>query len=438
MARTSGKAASSNGLIPSLPRPVWKLVGLHGLASLGAGIVFAFLTIYLHFVRGISLSDAGIAFAALPVGAMGTGPVAGALADRLGPRYVIAGGGLLSAAATAVLPFVTVAWQAIAVALVMGAGMTCLESPVYTLLAASVTKQQRSAVFALDYAIIALGWGAGGFVGGFVVNIGHVATFQSAFFIATGCFLVFAVTVAATAPPAASSLDEPHGDGPPPVAGVGGYRSVLANRCMRRIMSLSVLLMAFAYVQFDVTFPAVAIGSAHVGTKVIGIAFFANMLTVAGGQLFVLRYLQGRRRTRAMVFMCVFPAACWLLVLGAIHVGGGLPAATGLVLSFVVVGFGEMTWSPSVPGMVNDLAPAAVRGRYNAANSFAEAIGRLAGPIMAGFMLEARLADPWLVIIVAMSLAGIPIVFDLERRVPDGANRIGRGDEAAEVLGTKL
>jgi len=182
----------------------------------------------------------------------------------------------------------------------------------------------------------------------------------------------------------------------------------------------------------------VAIGSAHVGTKVIGIAFFANMLTVAGGQLFVLRYLQGRRRTRAMVFMCLFPAACWLLVLGSIHVGGGLPAAIGLVLSFVVVGFGEMTWSPSVPGMVNDLAPAAVRGRYNAANSFAEAIGRLVGPIMAGFMLEARLADPWLIIIVVMSVAGIPIVFDLERRVPDGANRIGRGEEAAEVLGTKL
>ena len=83
---------------------------------------------------GSASSDAGIAFAALPVGAMATGPVAGALADRLGPRYVIAGGGLLAAATAAMLPFVTVAWQAIAVALVMGAGMTCLESPVYTLL----------------------------------------------------------------------------------------------------------------------------------------------------------------------------------------------------------------------------------------------------------------------------------------------------------------
>jgi len=437
MARTSGTASSTDGLIPSLPRPVWKLVGLHGLASLGAGIVFAFLTVYLHFVRGIGLGSAGIAFAALPIGAMATGPVAGALADRLGPRYVIAGGGLLAAAGTAALPFVTVAWQAVGVALVLGAGMTCLESPVYTLLAASVSKQQRSAVFALDYAVIALGWGAGGFVGGFVVNIGRVATFQSAFFIATGCFLVFAAAVAVTAPPPASTLDDLPGATTPKVTG-GGYRSVVANRCMRRIMSLSVLLMAFAYVQFDVTFPAVAIGSAHVGTKVIGIAFFANMLTVAGGQLFVLRYLQGRRRTRAMVFMCLFPAACWLLVLGSIHVGGGLPAAIGLVLSFVVVGFGEMAWSPSVPGMVNDLAPAAVRGRYNAANSFAEAIGRLAGPIMAGFMLEARLSGPWLIIIVVMSLAGIPIVFDLERRVPDGANRIGRGEEAAEVLGTKF
>ena len=315
MARISSTASSSHGLIPSLPRPVWKLVSLHGLASLGAGIVFAFLTVYLHFVRGISLSDAGIAFAALPVGAMATGPVAGALADRLGPRYVIAGGGLLAAAAAAVLPFVTVAWQAVGVALVLGAGMTCLESPVYTLLATSVSKEQRSAVFALDYAVIALGWGAGGFVGGFVVNIGRVATFQSAFFIATGCFLVFAAAMATTTPPPASTLDDPPGATTPEVTGAGGYRSVVANRCMRRIMSLSVLLMAFAYVQFDVTFPAVAIGSAHVGTRVIGIAFFANMLTVAGGQLFVLRYLQGRRRTRAMVFMCLFPAG--VLAFGA-------------------------------------------------------------------------------------------------------------------------
>ena len=137
-----------------------------------------------------------------------------------------------------------------------------------------------------------------------------------------------------------------------------------------------------------------------------------------------------------MVFMCIFPAVSWLLVFFGAHIGGGLPAAAVLVLSFVVVGFGEMTWSPSVPGMVNDLAPASLRGRYNAANSFAEAFGRLVGPVIAGFMLERGLTDPWLIVIAMVLLAGIPVVFDLERRVPDRANRIGAG--ATRVAGTQL
>lgn len=434
MARTSRLMPSTHGLVPTLPRPVWVLIGLHALAGLGVGIVLVFLVVYLHFVRDIGLGWAGIAFAALPLGAMVTGPVAGALADRLGPRYVIAGFAVIAAASTAALSFVTAPWQAVLVAFALGAGMTAFESPFYTLLATSVAREQRSAVFAVDYAAVALGWGAGGFVGGMVVDISRVATFQTAFFIATGSLLAFAVTVVAIGPAAAA--DDPLDDEAAEDTGPGGYRSVFADRCMRRIMSLSVLLMGFAYVQFDVTFPAVAIGDAHVGTRVIGIAFLANMLTVAGGQLFMLRYLQGRRRTRAMVFMCIFPAVSWLLVFFGAHIGGGLPAAAVLVLSFVVVGFGEMTWSPSVPGMVNDLAPASLRGRYNAANSFAEAFGRLVGPVMAGFMLERGLTDPWLIVIAMVLLAGIPVVFDLERRVPDRANRIGAG--ATRVAGTQL
>jgi MFS family permease len=404
---------------------------------LGAGVVFAFLTVYLHFVRGIGLGQAGIAFAALPIGAMVTGPTAGALADSLGPRRVIVGGAVVAAGATVLLAFVSLAWQAVAVALLLGAGMTCLESPLYALLATSVSREQRSAVFALDYAVIALGWGAGGFVGGLLVDISSIGTFQTAFFVAAGCFVAFAVAAAVSSAPSnmLDICDEVVVDSPG--APSRGYRDVLADRCMRRILALSIILMAFAYVQFDITFPVVAIGQAHVGTKVIGIAFLANMLTVAGGQLFVLRYLEGRRRTRAMIGMCLFPAGCWLLVLLATHVGGGLPAAVLLVLSFVVVGCGEMVWSPSVPGMVNDLAPAVIRGRYNAANSFGEAVGRLMGPVLAGFVLEAGLVDPWLLLIVAVCVGSVAIVFDLERLVPDLANRIGRGSSSPPV-GTQL
>jgi MFS family permease len=444
MSRAFAKASSTSGLIPSLPRPVWVLIGLHAVAGLGIGLVLAFLVVYLHFVRGISLGWAGIALAALPLGAMVMGPVAGGLTDRFGPRNVIAACGVIAAASAACLAFVTDEWQAVLVAFAIGVGMTAFESPFYTLLATSVSREQRSAVFAADYAVVAFGWGAGGFVGGMVVHISSVASFQVAFFVATGAFLVFAAAVVASGLSTAGDRvieDEPAedtgpNDEPAEDTGPGGYRSVLADRRMRRIMVLSVLLIAFAYVQFDVTFPAVAIGDAHVGTRVIGICFMANMLTVAGGQLFMLRYLQGRRRTRAMVSMFIFAAAGWSLILIAAHIGNWLPTVAILVLSFIVVGFGEMTWSPSVPGMVNDLAPANLRGRYNAGNSFAEQAGRLIGPVIAGFMLERGLNDLWLVIIVLALLAAVPIVFSLERLVPDRANRIGAG--AARAVGTQL
>jgi MFS family permease len=427
----SQKMSSTHGLVPPLPRPIWALIGLHALAGLAIGIVLAFLVVYLHFVRDIGLEWAGAAFAALPVGEMVMGPAAGGLADRFGPRHVIATCGIIAAASAAALSFVTAPWQAILVGFALGVGVTAFESPFYMLLATSVAREQRSAVFAVDYAVVALGWGAGGFLGGMVVRITSVASFQAAFFMATGSFLVFALAVLTTRPTLVGDdvFDEqPVGD-----TGAGGYRSVFADRCLRRIMVLSVLLMCFAYVQFDVTFPAVAIGVAHVGTHVIGICFMANMLVVAGGQLFMLRYLQGRRRTRAMVCMFIFPSASWGLVLIATHIGGGLPAAALLVFSFIVVGFGEMTWSPSVPGMVNDLAPAYLRGHYNAGNSFAEATGRLAGPLLAGFMLARGLTDAWLIIIATLLLAAIPVVFDLERRVPERANRIGASAPPAMV-----
>jgi MFS family permease len=408
MSRFSSKTSSSGKLIPALSRPVWLLIGLHALA--------------------------GVAFAALPVGAMVMGPIAGGLADRVGPRYVIAVCGIIAAAAAAALSFVAAPWQAVLVGLAIGVGVTAFESPFYTLLATSVAREQRSAVFAVDYAVVALGWGAGGFLGGMVVHITSVASFQVAFFIATAAFLLFALAVLTTS--SSRVCDDVFDDEHVEDSGPGGYRSVLADRHMRRIMVLSVLIMGFAYVQFDVTFPAVAIGDAHVGTRIIGICFMANMLVVAGGQLFMLRYLQRRRRTRAMVSMFIFAALSWVLVLIAAHIGGGLPAALMLVFSFIVVGFAEMTWSPSVPGMVNDLAPADLRGHYNAGNSFAEAIGRLVGPLMAGLMLGRGLSDAWLIIIVLVLLASVPVVFNLERRLPDTANRIGA--RATQVVQPQL
>ena len=69
-------------LDPHLPRQVW-LVQVGGVVnSLGNGIVFPFIVIYLHNVRGISFAVAGLALAFGGVAALGTGWVAGSTVDR--------------------------------------------------------------------------------------------------------------------------------------------------------------------------------------------------------------------------------------------------------------------------------------------------------------------------------------------------------------------
>src|SRR4029453_13475873 len=55
--------SSLRRLDPHLPRQVW-LVQIGGVVNaLGNGIVFPFIVIYLHNVRGISFADAGFALA---------------------------------------------------------------------------------------------------------------------------------------------------------------------------------------------------------------------------------------------------------------------------------------------------------------------------------------------------------------------------------------
>ena len=88
-------------------------------------------------------------------------------------------------------------------------------------------------------------------------------------------------------------------------------------------------------------------------------------------QLIVLRRIEGRRRTRVIALMGAVWAVSWVL-LGATGLVSGTWAATLLVAACAsVFAFGETLLQPTIPALVNDLAPDHLRGRYNAASSAA-------------------------------------------------------------------
>src|SRR5437867_220421 len=99
-------------LNPRLPRAVW-LLQAGGLANMfGNGAVVPFLVIYLHNVRGISLGLAGSVAAVNGLAALVSGPLAGALADRLGARTTLVGALLVMTGAFALFPLIHEAWHA--------------------------------------------------------------------------------------------------------------------------------------------------------------------------------------------------------------------------------------------------------------------------------------------------------------------------------------
>src|ERR671936_2113710 len=107
-------AAYLRGLDPHLSGTVWLVQAGGVVNSLGNGIVFPFIVIYLHNVRGISFSEAGLALAFGGVTALGAGLLAGSTVDRIGGRNTLLLGLLLQAVSFALFPLIREAWHAFA------------------------------------------------------------------------------------------------------------------------------------------------------------------------------------------------------------------------------------------------------------------------------------------------------------------------------------
>ena len=68
---------------------------------------------------------------------------------------------------------------------------------------------------------------------------------------------------------------------------------------MRLLVVLGFVTAFIGYAQFGVGFQAFSRTVAHISTQVLGWAYAANTAVIVVAQLFVLKFVAGRRRTRA-------------------------------------------------------------------------------------------------------------------------------------------
>lgn len=385
----------------------------------GRGLTLPFTIIYLHEVRGFSLGLSGTLMGLIAVvGLLITGP-AGALVDRYGARRVMLFGLAFAVAGYSVLAFATTPWVAAAGLALFGVQLGIGWPSVNTLVATIVEGDLRQRYYGVNFALLNLGVGVGGVVGGLVVDVERPGTFVAAFLVNAATFLAPVVVLLGPLRHLDGRVERPDDAAP-----AEGYLTILRRPEVLWLSGLGLLAAFVGYGQMEGGFPAFARQVAEVSTRTVGFAFVVNTVAIVALQFWVMNRVSGRRRTRVLAVMAGVWAVAWLL-LGVTGIFPGGTTAVVIVLAFHgVFGLGETLMQSTLPALTNDIAPPHLRGRYNALGSGAFQAGTIVGPVAAGFLLEHGLAGGFIGVVVVGCLGIGAMSFAVGRRITPEVNGV--------------
>jgi MFS family permease len=411
------------GFWRALPTAGRWLLSTVAIQTLGRGMTLPFTIIYLHEVRGFDLGLSGGLMSLIAItGLIVTGP-GGTLIDRYGARTILLAGLSSMIAGCTLLAFATNPAVA-AIALVLIGVNFGVSWPGFNALVATVVDGDlRQQYFGVNFALVNLGIGIGGIIGGFYVDVDRPETFT----------VIFLVNAASSLIPMALLLGplrrlRTQADQSADAPAAGGYREILRRPAVLWLTLLTFIAMFIGYGQMEAGFPAFAREVAEVPTRVIGFAFAVNTAVIVLLQFLVLNRITGRRRTRVMIVMAGVWSASWLILGTAGLLPDSLAAAICVLAFMGVFAFGETLLQPTVPAIYNDLASDHNRGRYNAINSAAFQGGAITGPIAAGLLLAHDLDAVYIAVMVVGCVSIGVLALALERRLPASANGVPASD----------
>ena len=419
---TSDKSPAATGLRAfwhDLPREGRMMLSIIVLEFFGTGLVLPFQLVYLHEVRHFALSDVGLMLGLSPLfGLLVVGP-GGLLIDRVGARRIVIGVLCLSISSNVVLAYSAEKWQA-AIALVMQGIAFGVSWPAFQSLIASVVPTElRQRYFGVNFTLLNLGIGIGGVVGGVFVDVDRLGTFQAIYF---GDALSYVPALFLMLGPLRHVAGRVEVD-PETAEESVSYLAVFRSPAMASVTLLGFVASFVGYSQLNSGMPAFARAVGEVSTFTLGMAFGANTIVIVLLQLVVLSRIEGRRRTRVIAAMGVVWSLSWLL-LGLSGLVPGTWGAAVLVASCAAVfALGETLLQPTIPALVNDLAPDHLRRRYNALSSGAFQLAAVIAPAISGVLISQALGEVYIgMLIVGSLLVGAIAVVQVEHQLPARVN----------------
>jgi predicted MFS family arabinose efflux permease len=285
-----------------------------------------------------------------------------------------------------------------------------------------VDDRRRHAAFALQRATMNHGIGLGGVAGGLIAAVDRPGSFTVLFAADAVTFLAYIGALAFVPDPGI-----PHDE----TLAAASYRAVLRHKTFLGLWALNFTFVA-AGISLLNLIPPFARDHAHVNEREIGVFFFVNTIVIVLIQLPLARWLEGKRRLRAIATMPILFAAAWLVIDGAGFWLDATAAFAVLLVAAVILGVGECFHGPAHIALVADIGPAHLRGRYFAVHSLSWGLAGAVGPGVGGAVLDREPFALWPLAAAACLLAAGGW-FTLQRFLPPTLQRIPREEMTARV-----
>jgi MFS family permease len=351
-----------------LPAAFWWLwVGT--LVNRVGAFVLPFLAFYLTDELDLTPAFVGLVLGTFGFGSIIATLLGGVLADRLGRRPVLLGSQLSTAATLVALGLTTTPAAVLVLCGLLGLTSNTSRPAFSAMTTDIVAADDRVRAFSLNYWAINLGFAIAPVLGGLLAKSGYL----SLFLVDAATTLVFAVLVFLRVPESHPTL------GAPRSTAAGSMVDVLRDRVF---LSFVLLTFGFAVVfmqhlsSLPVQMDDDGLSPAQYGTVIALNGALIVLVTVPLSR-WLLRYPRSRILATSCVFVGLgFGATMW----------ASTPAEYAATV--VVWTIGEVIGAAVAPAIVADLAPAALRGRYQGVFGFSFAAASLVAPLVGGSVYD--------------------------------------------------
>ncbi|MEJ7628657.1 MAG: MFS transporter [Nocardioidaceae bacterium] len=405
--------------------------------NLGWGAILPYQYAYVVDARHWG-STAGVLTGTLfCLGAVVAAPFAGRLADRYPAAGLAVAFELLAAIACLAMGAASSAMLFLVAMLVFGAAVTAAAPATQVMVLECVEPKDRRAIFAYQFTAMALGMAVGAFTAGWLIDVSSPTGMWPAFVAAALGFAVSAglITAAAgtaTHPRIESDVITQHlgkGAVDSELVGVSAYRTLAANRPVRLLAIVSMLLAAGFYAQFETGLPAFAIQSLDVSPSTVGTAAAVNCLVIVALQWLVVRVTGRNPGAVLLAVVGLVWVLSWLVLEVALFTGAA-SANLIFVMAFGMFAVGETMYAPVLSPLAAAVAPDGLVGTTLGALAALRTGISAAGPLVAGVLISADLPHVFVLLHVAINAAAVVVAVRLwsVQRQASGEVDNGRSD----------